>query len=95
MSEQKKERFVCNRYPSLIMGVGNKALQFVDGAFETADPEEIKAIQGCSEFRRYIIPDNPKLKPKKDRIVTAQDVQEDKQEPPATKTGTVSTKDLK
>jgi len=95
MAEEKKERFVCNRYPNLMVGCGNKVLQFEGGQFITSDPEEIKAIQACGEFRRYIFPDNPKLKPKKDRIVAAQDVQEEKQEPPATKTGTVSTKDLK
>ena len=56
----KGERFVCNRYRSYKIAVGNRMIVFQNGEFVTEDPEFIKAIKADPYFNLFIIPDNTK-----------------------------------
>lgn len=59
------ERFVCNRYPSYKIGLGNRMIEFKNGDCITSDPEEIEAIKADPWFNLFIIPDNLELRQKR------------------------------
>jgi len=63
--QAEPERFVCNRYPSYKIGLGNRMIEFKNGKCITSDPEEIEAIKADPWFNLFIIPDNLELRQKR------------------------------